>query len=237
VAIAVIDVLRRFLPPFLKGKPPLDEARRRAVWAITRCRTAAMGGHLHACADCGRKEFAYHSCNHRSCPQCGRSATALWVGRELEKRVAAPYFMVTFTLPSELRGLFLGSGAKAAHDLLFAAASRALSEKLADPKWLGAATSGFTAVLHTWNQRLLFHPHLHCIVPGAGLDAAGNFVRVANANFLVPVGVLRRAFRHHFRRGLESLGLETDPDVWHTDWGVDIRPFGGGENAVKYLGR
>ena len=90
MASTVIDALRRFLPAFLRENPFLDEARRRAVWALTRCRTAALGGHLHTCADCGRKEFAYHSCNHRSCPQCGHSATALWVGRELEKRVAAP---------------------------------------------------------------------------------------------------------------------------------------------------
>ena len=89
MAAAVIDVLRRFLPAFLRGKPALGKAQRRAVWAINHCRTAAMGGHLHACK-CGTREFAYHSCNHRACPQCGKAATAEWVERELGKRVGAP---------------------------------------------------------------------------------------------------------------------------------------------------
>ncbi len=88
MATAVIDVLRRSLPALLKGRPPLGEAARRAIWAITHCRTSTMGGNVHTCRDCGEKVFAYHSCNHRSCPQCGRSATALWVGRELGRRVA-----------------------------------------------------------------------------------------------------------------------------------------------------
>jgi hypothetical protein len=109
-------------------------------------------------------ELAYHSCNHRACPQCGKAATAEWVERELGKRVGAPYFMVTFTLPEELRCLFFIMEAKEIYHIFFAAASSALSDTLANPRWLGAITSGFTMILHTWNQRLFFHPHLHCIV-------------------------------------------------------------------------
>lgn len=237
MAATVTGVLRRSLPAFLEGRPPLGEAARRAIWAITHCRTRTMGGHVHACPDCGEKAFAYHSCNHRSCPLCGRSATAQWVGRELAKRIAAPYFMVTFTLPAELRGLFFGPGAKDAYDLFFAASSAALSEKLAAPKDLGAATCGFTGVLHTWNQLLGFHPHIHYIVPGAGLDAAGDYVRVKNANFLVRVAPLAGAFRENVRRALEARGWQVDPAAWRKDWGVNIQPFGGGANAIKYLGR
>jgi hypothetical protein len=144
--------------------------------------------------------------------------------------------MVTFTLPSELRGLFFGREAKAAYDAFFAAASQALSDKLASPKWLGAEQSGFTAVLHTWNQQLQFHPHLHCIVPGGGFDARGGFVRVKSAQFLLPVPVLSRAFRHHFRAQMSERGWQCDPAVWRVDWGVHVQPFGSGENAIKYLG-
>ena len=162
-------MLRRFLSDHQRGRPVLHEAQHRAIWAITHCRTATMGGHLHVCPDCGEREFSFHSCNHRSCPLCGRSATAEWVERELNKRVNAPYFMVTFTLPQELRELFFGSQAKEAFDLLFRASSGALSKTLAMPKWLGAQRNGFTGVLHTWNQRLLFHPHIHYLVPSAGL--------------------------------------------------------------------
>jgi hypothetical protein len=249
VATTVIDVLRRFLPGFRRGNPALTKAQRRAVWAITHCRTAEMGGHLHACDTCGTREFHFHSCNHRSCPQCGKDATAQWIERELGKRVGAPYFMVTFTLPEELRPLFFTPQAKDVYQLFFKAASSALTDTLANPRWLGAATSGFTMILHTWNQRLHFHPHIHCIVPGAGIAATGRVVKVKNANFLVPQPVLRKIFRGRFRDGLAALEEHQsreakpftlpaiDPSVWTQDWGVHLQPFGSGENIIKYLGR
>ena len=235
-APSVIAALRAFLPEFLSTRPVLSPPQRRAIWAIQACRTPVLGGHVHACADCARRHFAWHSCNHKACPQCGKEATAQWVAREHGKLIGAPYFMVTFTLPSELRGLFFGRDAKAAYDAFFAAASEALRDKLASPKWLGAVNNGFTAVLHTWNQQMGFHPHLHCIVPGGGLDARGEFVRVKSAQFLLPVPVLSRAFRHHFKAQMQQRGWQCDPAVWRVDWGVHIQPFGSGENAVKYLG-
>lgn len=242
MAAAVIDALRRFLPAFPRENHHVSGgARRRAVWAINHCRSAEMGGHLHVCDPCGKREFHFHSCNHRSCPQCGRDATAEWVERQLGKRVGAPYFMVTFTLPGELRPLFFTPQAKHIYQLFFAAASSALSDTLANPRWLGAATSGFTMILHTWNQRLHFHPHIHCIVPGAGIDASGRVVRVKNANFLVAQPALRSVFRARFRDGLAALAKEhelpdIDPAVWHKDWGIHLQPFGSGENVIKYLG-
>lgn len=92
--------LRRFLPAFLESNPPLSTQQRRAIWAITHCRTVAMGGRAYACPRCAEIHFAYHSCNHKACPQCGRQATERWVRRELQKLVNAPYFMVTFTRPA-----------------------------------------------------------------------------------------------------------------------------------------
>lgn len=241
-AATVTEVLRRFLPDFLRARPALTPAQRRALFAITHCRTAVMGGHVHACGECGTREFAYHSCHHRSCPQCGRGATFRWVERELGKRVGAPYFMVTFTLPEELRALFFSAAAKEIYRLFFAAASEALTSTLAQRRWLGAQTSGFTMVLHTWNQRLHFHPHLHCIVPGAGLDPNGAPVRVQRENFLVPQPVLRRRFRETFREKLTALAAQQPQlpavprSVWDKDWGVHLQPFGSGERAIQYLG-
>lgn len=242
MAAAVIDVLRRFLPAHVRDHHhAMGRAQRRAVWAITHCRTAVMGGHLHACGKCGKREFHFHSCNHRSCPQCGKTATAQWIERQLDKRVGAPYFMVTFTLPAELRRLFFTPQAREIYQLFFAATSSALSDTLANPRWLGAKASGFTMVLHTWNQRLHFHPHIHTIVPGAGINAAGRVVSVKDANFLVPQPALRCVFRARFRDGYAALAKEhslpdIDPDIWRKDWGVDIKPFGNGENIIKYLG-
>lgn len=240
----MIGALRRFLPDFLREHPALDRARRRAIWALTHCRTAAMGGHVHACEKCGRAHFAFHSCNHRSCPQCGAQDTAEWVERELAKRVGAPYFMVTFTLPEELRPLFFTSSAKAVYDVFFAAASSALATTLANPRWLGAATSGFTMILHTWTQRMLYHPHIHAIVPGAGLDACDKVITVKSPGFLVPQPVLRKVFRTFFREQLDALLTlpehrslpAVDPALWAKDWGVHLQPFGDGKQIIQYLG-
>lgn len=147
--------------------------------------------------------------------------------------------VVTFTLPQELRCLFFGELAKETYDLFFQAAAGALREKLAHPKWLGVATSGFTAVLHTWNQRLGFHPHLHFLVPGAGLDREGKVVVAKSTNFLVPVPVLTGAFREAMKEALAHRKGEVDPAVWRsTKWAaVHIQPCGTGAAAIKYLGR
>lgn len=237
----VIDALRRFLPAYRESQPPLTSEQGRAIWAIEHCRTAIMGGHLWDCGKCGQREFHYHSCNHRNCPQCGRNNTADWVRRQLDRRVGAPYFMVTFTLPQPLRRLFFTPAAKAVYDAFFAAAAQALRETLADRRWLGAETSGFSLILHTWNQQLHFHPHLHAIVPGAGIDAQDQIVTVKHASFLLPQQVLRKRFAEAFRQGLATLPAEAavstiDPSVWLGNWGVHLKPFGEGQNIIKYLG-
>jgi len=234
----VIEALRRFMPAYLSTKPVLSSVQHRAVWALQNCRTITMGGHVHECQTCaGQREYAFNSCHHKSCPQCGRAATAEWVRREQSKLIPAPYFMVTFTLPSELRELFFCKEAKAAYDAFFHASAATLSQTLANKKWLGAATSGFTMVLHTWNQKMLFHPHIHCIVPGAGLDEHGRYIVVKKADYLMPADALKEVLKHHFGAQMKALGLSCDPSVWHKKWGVNVQSFGSGENAVKYLGR
>ena len=232
----VVGALRAFLPQFQRSEPALSAQQRRAIWAITHCRTAALGGRAFVCNACHQVHFAYHSCNHKACPQCGALATRRWVAREVHKLINAPYFLVTFTLPSELRGCFFGPLAKQAYDLFFTAVEAALREKLAQDKGLRAATSGFTAVLHTWNQRLEFHPHIHCLVPGAGLNDQGEYVRVQNDQFLVFLPHLQAAFRQHFYRLFKAHDWQVDPAVWSKTWGVHIQPAGSGAAAVKYLG-
>jgi hypothetical protein len=232
----VLGALRTFLPEFLKAQPALSAPQRRAIRAITHCRTAALGGRAFVCPACKEIHFAYHSCNHKACPQCGALATRRWVQRELGKLINAPYFLVTFTLPAQLRGCFFGPFAKQAYDLFFSAVAGALTQKLADDENVGAAISGFTAALHTWNQRLEFHPHIHCLVPGAGLDAQGQYVQVQSDKFLVYLPHLQCAFRQHFYQLFKQHDWQVDPHVWSIDWGVHIQPAGSGAPTVKYLG-
>jgi len=233
---SVIGVLRRFLPSFQASDPPLSYAQRRAIDGILSCRTAALGGHLHGCPDCGHTHYAFHSCNKKACPQCGRDTAAKWVQRQLDKRLRTTYFMVTFTLPEQLRHEFFSPDAKDFYAAFFKAVSAALAAGLASRKSLGASGTGFVAVLHTWNQQLLFHPHIHCIVPAAALDQSGKLHLAKNPDFLLPVKPLRNAFKQAFRKELQQLGWTVDPAVWRKDWGVHVRAVGSGEPAIKYLG-
>lgn len=238
--LTVIEAVRRFLPAYLSRKPALSTQQRRAIWAMQACRSGQLGGHVHRCAQpqCQSQppRYTYHSCNHKACPLCGRGTTQQWVQRQEEKRIEAPHFMVTFTVPEELRILFFGDGAKQAFDMLFAAASHALSTALERNKQMQVTKSGFTMVLHTWNQQLMFHPHVHCIIPGAGLDAEGRYKQVKNAQFLVAAAALKAAYRARFRELMGEVGWQSDPAVWRKAWAVNVQAFGSGENAIKYLG-
>jgi hypothetical protein len=231
----VLEALRRFIPELRTSAPALSPQQHRAIRAITRCRTPALGGRAFACLACRHVHFAYHSCNHKACPQCGALSAHRWVRRELRKLIQAPYFMVTFTLPAQLRSGFFGPHAKEAYDLFFTAVSGALSEKLAADKGLRAHTHGFVAVLHTWTQRLEFHPHIHCLVPGAGLNQQGQFVKVKNPNYLLYLLHLQAAFRQHLYRLLKEHDWQADPEVWRKTWGVHIQPAGAGASALNYL--
>lgn len=232
----VLGALRRFIPELLQRAPALSPPQYRAIWAITHCRTPALGGRAFACKQCGHVHFAYHSCNHKACPQCGAQAAHRWVQRELAKLINAPYFLVTFTLPAQLRPCFFGPRDQQAYQLFFQAVSGALSEKLAADKALRAPINGFVAVLHTWTQKLEFHPHIHCLVPGAGLNQRNQFVRVKKPQFLLYLPHLQAAFRQHLYRLLKEKDWPVDPQVWRKDWGVHIQPSGSGASALKYLG-
>lgn len=144
--------------------------------------------------------------------------------------------MVTFTLPQELRSCFFGPHAKEFYDLFFAAVATAMSEKLATAKGFKAVISGFILVLHTWGQQMQYHPHLHVLVPGAGINAKGKVVRVKQDNYLVHLPLLKAAFLEHFRSQLDAKGWQVDPSVWTKDWGVHIKEAGNGSNAIRYLG-
>lgn len=231
----MLEALRRFIPELRQITPAFSAQQHRAIWAITHCRTPALGGRAFACKQCNHVHFAYHSCNHKACPQCGALSAHRWVQRELRKLINAPYFMVTFTLPAELRGCFFGPHAKEAYDLFFTAASGALSEKLAADKALRAQINGFVAVLHTWTQRLEFHPHIHCLVPGAGLNEHEQFVTAKNPRFLLHLPHLQAAFRQLMYRLFMQKDWQVDPEVWRKNWGVHIQPAGSGVSALKYL--
>jgi len=235
---------------------PLSPEQRRVMRAIERCRTAALGGHVEQCDACGHQRIAYNSCRNRHCPKCQSLAKARWLQARLADLLPVEYFHVVFTLPEQLAAVAL-QNKRVVYNLLFSAASETLRTIAADPRHLGADI-GFLAVLHTWDQTLRHHPHLHCVVPGGGLAVDGEDWRSCRPGFFLPVNVLARLFRRLFRQGLER-AYEQDKLSFHgacaflaqptafkrllksvraREWWVYAKPpFGGPAQVLAYLGR
>jgi hypothetical protein len=162
------DVIRRFGPTLVRERATLTPAQHAVLSTLGRCHTAALGGHLYRCDDCGAERPAYNSCGNRHCPSCLGHRSAQWLAERAAELLPVPYFHVVFTVPAEIAALALGNK-KVVYSILFRAASETLLEVAADPRHLGASL-GLLAILHTWTQTLLHHPHIHCIVPGGGLS-------------------------------------------------------------------
>ena len=169
---------------------------------LAACRTAALGGHIDACGACGFTRVSYNSCRDRHCPKCQAAKRAEWLETRLERLLPIPYFHVVFTVPDILYPLMLHI-LRRLYDLLFRTASATLLRLAADPHRLGAQI-GITALLHTWGQNLLFHPHLHCVVTGGGLSPDGQRWLACKPHFFLPVKVLRKLFRGKFLAGLKD---------------------------------
>ena len=202
----------------------LGEQQRRAVAAIVSCRTAALGGHLRECDHgCGHQEISYNSCRNRHCPKCQGLERIKWQEARAVDLLPVPYFHLVFTIPSSLHDIFLRNS-RVAYGLLFTAVADTVKEVASNPKNLGAEI-GMTTVLHTWTQTLRYHPHLHCIVPGGGLDPARGRWITARENFFLAVGVLSAVFRGKLLAALRSA----------VDSGRIPSPAGDGSRLVKLL--
>lgn len=240
---------------------PLSAPQKKALSDLANCRTAALGGHVDACEACGAVQFSYNSCRNRHCPKCQGLEREAWVLAREGELLPVPYYHVVFTLPPELNGLCLHNP-RFCYDTLFESAWETLHTFAADSKWLGAQT-GATVVLHTWGQQLMLHPHVHCIVPGGGLDKGGHWARPRRSGktgerFLFPVKVMSRVFRAVFMKKLRpvleagTLALPGDEacfagaepyrawrnGLYEKPWVVYAkRPFGGPKEVIEYLGR
>jgi Putative transposase/Transposase zinc-binding domain len=224
--------------------------------AIVSCRTAALGGHVAACEDCGHSRIAYNSCRNRHCPKCQGAAAKDWLAEREAELLPVPYFHLVFTLPAAIADLAYQNKA-VIYDLLFKASSEALLTIAADPKHLGARI-GITAVLHTWGSAMTHHPHVHMIVPGGGLAADGSAWVAAKPGFLLPVRVLSTLFRRlmleklaaaHAAGKLRFFGAHTHlagaaafaaflAPLRTTRWFVySKRPFAGPQAVLAYLAR
>jgi hypothetical protein len=259
--LEIADIIRQGGAAFLAAfGASLSPGQRKVLEAIERCRTAALGGHLDG-FDCGHQVPAYNSCRNRHCPKCLGLAKARWIKARLGQLLPVPYFHVVFTLPAAIAELAL-QNKRAIYQILFQTVSATLLSLAADPRHLGARI-GFFAVLHTWGQQLLHHPHLHCVVPGGGIAPDGQRwvpcrCSVKGKDFFIHVKVLSARFKNLFGQALLAAFQEgrlefhgqlaplADPDAFEA-WFAVVRqspwvvyakkPFDGPARVIEYLGR
>jgi hypothetical protein len=257
ITLEVADVFRAYDQPFLEAFCHVTSGeQRRVLRDLVRCRTAALGGHVEECNQCGHRVIAYNSCRNRHCPKCQAATRAAWLAQQAEDVLDVEYFHVVFTLPDRLGPIAL-QNRRSVYSVLFQAAAQTLTQIAADPRHLGA-NIGFLAVLHTWGQTMLLHPHVHCVVPGGGLAPDSSRWISCRPGFFLPVRVLSRVFRGKFLALLQAIydrgklsfhGQQSnlaDPAVFRRqidelrqgEWVVYAKPpFGGPEQVLKYLAR
>lgn len=236
MALELADILREYGTAYRqKHVSKLLPSHRQAMLAIERCRTPALGGQVYGCASCQEFQYSYHSCRNRHCPKCQHEQTQDWLEVQRQLLLPVPYFMLTFTLPSELREL-ASSNQKLIYSLLFRASSRATQKLALDPRFIGGQI-GLVGVLHTWTRNLFYHPHVHYLAPGGGLSSDGQTWLPARNHFFLPVKALSRLFRTEFRRSLQKNAIfsQISEQVWRKDWIVHCKPVGDGLAALKYL--
>jgi len=255
--LEVADILCDFGPAWRDANAGhISRGQLKAMSAIVRCRSAALGAHVLQCSGCAGQQIAYNSCRNRHCPKCQGSAAHRWMEARQTELLPVEYFHVVFTLPP-LIGDIAYQNKAVIYNILFNAASQTLLTIGKDPKRLGAKL-GVTAVLHTWGSAMTHHPHLHCIVPGGGISKEGKRWVSCRKGFFLPVRVLSRLFRRLFleqlheahRNGeLSFYGKHTDLEerktfdrylvpVQQIDWVVYAKkPFDGPEHVLRYLSR
>jgi hypothetical protein len=235
--IEVADILRQHGASY-RASHTLLPSQERALRDIENCRTEFFGGHVAQCDHCGLLRYAYHSCRNRHCPKCHGEQVDLWLERQHSLLVPVPHFLLTFTLPAELRSLAFGHQ-KAVYGALLRCAASAVLKLTADPRWLGA-TPTIMAVLHTWTRAMLYHPHAHLLVSAGGLGAdTQHWIGAKHPAFLVPVRALSVIFRAKMRDALKTLGLYdlVSAEVWRKPWVVHSQHAGSGTKVLEYLAR
>jgi len=255
--LEVADIFRQVGPAYREEHAAaLSGGQRRVMRDIERCRTAALGGHLEQCDACGYQRIAFNSCRSRHCPKCQSLVRAQWLEDRQAELLPVEYFHVVFTVPQEIAAIAYQNKA-VVYDILFHATAETLRTIAADRRHLGAEI-GFIAILHTWGQNLLHHPHLHCVVPGGGVAPDGQRWIACRPGFFLPVRVLSRLFRRLFLEQLRqafadgklrffnNLAALQGPDAFasylapvaQAEWVVYAKaPFGGPQQVLDYIGR
>ena len=225
-----------FSDEYIERYPNMPIQHRKVISAIINCRSGSYGTTVFRCSQCGQKHFVFRSCGNRHCPQCQHHKTQQWLEKQLNKQVPGHHFMVTFTVPEEIRSI-IRSNQNTSYRALFKASSQALKKLAADKRFIGTDLPGFTGVLHTWGRQLQYHPHIHYIVAGGGLSKNRDRWFPSRQDFFVHVKPLSILFRAIFMKEMEKAGLKCriPVAVWKKKWVVNSQAVGSAGATIRYL--
>jgi hypothetical protein len=230
------DILRIFGDEYIKRFPNMPPSHYKTIQAISDCRSGELGTIIYQCSDCKELHVIGISCGNRHCPGCQYHKTQQWLQKQLAKQLAEQYFMITFTLPQELR-LIIRKYQKEGYNALFKASSEALKKLAKDKRFIGTDLPGFTGVLHTWGRQLHYHPHIHYIVAGGGLSNDHSEWIPSRKDFYVHIKPLSKLYKNIFKREIVKAGIidKIPSNIWKQDWVVDSQAVGKAEASFKYL--
>ena len=236
---AIQDLFRRHGPDYLaRFAARMPREHRKVIEAIIGCASPANGSLSYGCESCAEQFLLPRCCGNRHCPGCQQHKAYAWLNTQLQRQLPTHYFMLTFTVPAELRA-FIRGHQRIGYAGLFEASAGAIKKLAPDPKYIGADTPGFFGVLHTWGRQLHYHPHIHYLVPGGAVSSTDGRWHASSSGFYLPVHALSKIFRAKFRDAMDAAGLLAQiPDsVWITDWNVNCQAVGSGHTTLKYLAR
>ena len=235
--LTIGDIFRQHGPAYLqKYGARMSRDQQKVLAMLGACRTGDLGSVVYRCQGCATRHLVPRSCGNRHCPACQGEKAKEWLQRQLDQLLPCPYFLITFTVPKELRR-FMRSHPRQCYRALFDTAAAALFELAKNPKYVGSSKLGFTGVLHTWGRTSTYHPHVHFIVPGGAISEDGQNWLPSGVEFFVPVKAASIIYRAKFKQLMEDAGLidQIPPEVWTKNWVVNSKAVGDGQKALRYL--
>jgi len=235
---AIADIFRTYGPAYLHlHGEAVPQSHRKVIQAIIHCRTQAYGTALYQCEKCHQTHSVFRSCGNRHCPTCQGHKTLQWLHRHLKEQLPGHHFLITFTVPEELRP-FIRSNQRLGYSALFKASSYAIKRLAADSRYVGGDLPGFFGVLHTWGRQLHFHPHIHYLAPGGAFSTQDRRWHPSRLDFYLPVHALSKIFKAKFKQEMHKAGRLPDipPQVWSQSWNVNVQPLGNAtDQTIHYL--
>lgn len=235
--LTINEIFKQYADEYLaQFGAAMPQSHLKVIEAIVNCRTDAYGMAFYECDQCHSTHMVYRSCGNRHCPLCQNHKTRQWLERQLDRQLPGHHFMLTFTVPEQLR-FFIRSHQRIGYAALFKASSEALKLLSADEKYIGGDLPGFFGVLHTWGRTLQYHPHIHYVVAGGALSKTDGRWHPSRLDFYLPVKALSKIFRAKFRHEIKKHGLlsRLPREAWQLDWNVNSQAVGSSSRSIGYL--